>query len=45
MGAELLGLYEAGASIRELYRATGRSYGFVHQLLLESGAVLRSRSG
>ncbi len=45
VGAELLGLYEAGASIRELYRATGRSYGFVHQLLLESGAVLRSRSG
>ncbi|MEU1824146.1 helix-turn-helix domain-containing protein [Streptomyces abikoensis] len=45
VGAELLGLYEAGASIRELSRATGRSYGFVHRLLLESGAVLRGRGG
>lgn len=37
--------YEAGASIRSLADRTGRSYGFVHKVLAESGTVLRSRGG
>jgi len=37
--------YEAGASIRSLAESTGRSYGFVHRVLEESGTVLRSRGG
>jgi predicted transcriptional regulator len=37
--------YEKGASIRELAEATGRSYGFVHRLLKDSGATLRGRGG
>lgn len=37
--------YLAGASIRELSAQTGRSYGFVHRLLVDSGVKLRSRGG
>lgn len=37
--------YEAGASIRTLARTTGRSYGFVHNVLVESNVVLRGRGG
>ena len=37
--------YEAGASIRSLARTTGRSYGFVHNVLVESHVQLRSRGG
>ncbi|MFC6238443.1 helix-turn-helix domain-containing protein [Longivirga aurantiaca] len=37
--------YVAGASIRELAESTGRSYGFVHRLLTESGVTLRGRGG
>ncbi len=37
--------YVAGASIRELAESTGRSYGFVHRLLTESGVALRGRGG
>jgi hypothetical protein len=37
--------YDGGASIRELAEATGRSYGFIHRVLSESGAVLRGRGG
>jgi len=37
--------YESGASIRELAAETGRSYGFVHRLLVESGVTLRGRGG
>ncbi len=37
--------YEAGASIRSLARATGRSYGFIHNVLTESHVQLRSRGG
>jgi hypothetical protein len=37
--------YEAGESIRALAESTGRSYGFIHRLLTESGASLRSRGG
>jgi hypothetical protein len=37
--------YAAGESIRALAEATGRSYGFVHRVLTESGATLRGRGG
>jgi predicted transcriptional regulator len=37
--------YDGGASIRELAGSTGRSYGFVHRVLSESGASLRGRGG
>ena len=37
--------YDGGESIRLLAASTGRSYGFVHRLLSESGATLRSRGG
>lgn len=37
--------YENGASIRQLAEETGRSYGFIHRILGESGATLRSRGG
>jgi hypothetical protein len=37
--------YEAGESIRALAESTGRSYGFIHRLLIESGASLRGRGG
>lgn len=45
LGRELREKYEAGASIRELAEQTGRSYGFVHRLLGESGANYRGRGG
>src|SRR5215216_6678147 len=37
--------YEKGASIRALAESTGRSYGFVHRVLSESGVTLRGRGG
>jgi hypothetical protein len=37
--------YEAGTSIRSLAESTGRSYGFIHRLLAESGVPMRSRGG
>jgi predicted transcriptional regulator len=37
--------YEAGESIRALAQSTGRSYGFVHRMLSESGVTLRGRGG
>jgi predicted transcriptional regulator len=37
--------YTSGASIRELAASTGRSYGFVHRILSESGVELRGRGG
>ena len=37
--------YTAGESIRALAESTGRSYGFVHRLLSESGVKLRGRGG
>ena len=37
--------YAQGASIRELMAETGRSYGWTHRMLRESGAVLRGRGG
>ncbi len=37
--------YEAGASIRALAEQTGRSYGFVHGVLVDAGAAMRGRGG
>jgi hypothetical protein len=37
--------YETGANIRDLAEEAGRSYGFVHRVLVESGATLRGRGG
>ncbi|MCU1646660.1 MAG: hypothetical protein JWN03_6935 [Nocardia sp.] len=37
--------YESGSSIRSLARETGRSYGFIHNVLVESHVQLRSRGG
>ncbi len=37
--------YEGGESIRVLAESSGRSYGFVHRILSESGASLRGRGG
>jgi hypothetical protein len=42
---ELRNAYESGASIRNLAATTGRSYGSIHSLLLESGTTMRSRGG
>jgi len=42
---ELRSAYERGASIRNLAAATGRSYGSIHGMLLESGTTLRGRGG
>src|SRR3712207_7713523 len=42
---ELRKRYDGGESIRSLASSTNRSYGFVHRLLSESGATLRSRGG
>ncbi|MFI7676347.1 helix-turn-helix domain-containing protein [Actinophytocola sp. NPDC049390] len=45
IAAEMKKKYEKGASIRALAESTGRSYGFVHRVLSESGVTLRSRGG
>lgn len=37
--------YDSGSSIRTLAESSGRSYGFVHRILSESGAPLRGRGG
>jgi hypothetical protein len=37
--------YDGGESIRTLAQSTGRSYGFVHRILSESGTTLRGRGG
>ncbi|WP_414169171.1 helix-turn-helix domain-containing protein [Streptoverticillium reticulum] len=43
--AELRKKYDAGASIRALAEESGRSYGYVHRRLAESGVTFRSRGG
>ncbi|HEY9391163.1 MAG TPA: helix-turn-helix domain-containing protein [Mycobacteriales bacterium] len=45
LAADLRKKYDAGQSIRALAEAHGRSYGFVHRILTESGATLRGRGG
>jgi predicted transcriptional regulator len=43
--ADVTKQYAKGKSIRELADEQGRSYGFVHRLLAESGVQLRGRGG
>jgi hypothetical protein len=45
LAADLRKKYEGGQSIRLLAESSGRSYGFVHRILSESGATLRGRGG
>jgi hypothetical protein len=45
LATDLKSRYDAGESIRSLATSTGRSYGFVHRLLTETGVALRSRGG
>ena len=45
LAGDLRRKYDGGQSIRALAEATGRSYGFVHRILSESGAKLRGRGG
>jgi predicted transcriptional regulator len=45
LAAELGARYDSGASIRELAEQTGRSYGFVHRLLVDADVTLRGRGG
>jgi hypothetical protein len=45
LATELKKKYESGTSIRTLAESTGRSYGFVHRVLSESGTKLRGRGG
>jgi hypothetical protein len=45
LAADLSRRYGAGESIRSLATSTGRSYGFIHRILTESGVALRGRGG
>ena len=45
LAVDLKKAYDKGKSIRELADAHGRSYGFVHRVLSESGVQLRGRGG
>jgi hypothetical protein len=45
LASDLKKRYDAGESIRALAIATGRSYGFVHRILTETGVTLRGRGG
>ena len=43
LAADLKSRYDAGESIRSLAASTGRSYGFVHRMLSETGKAARPR--
>jgi transposase len=45
LASDLAKKYADGVSIRDLAEETGRSYGFVHRMLTESGTPMRSRGG
>jgi Helix-turn-helix domain len=45
LATDLKNRYAAGESIRSLATATGRSYGFIHRILTETGVSLRGRGG
>jgi hypothetical protein len=45
LATDLRSRYDAGESIRSLATSTGRSYGFIHRILTETGVVLRGRGG
>ena len=43
--ADLKKRYDGGASIRSLAESTGRSYGFIHRILSDSGTAMRNGGG
>jgi hypothetical protein len=45
LATDLKTRYDSGESIRALANATGRSYGFIHRILTETGVSLRGRGG
>lgn len=45
LAAQYAKKYESGQSIRQIADKAGRSYGFVHGVLVESGTALRGRGG
>ncbi len=45
LAAEVRKKYQNGTSIRSLAAETGRSYGFVHGLLVDEKVPMRSRGG
>lgn len=45
LSAQVRKQYLAGASIRQLAAETGRSYGFIHRLLVDNDVPLRGRGG
>ena len=45
LATDLRQRYDAGESIRALASTTGRSYGFIHRILTETGVTLRGRGG
>jgi hypothetical protein len=45
LATDLKQRYDAGESIRALASTTGRSYGFIHRILTETGVTLRGRGG
>ena len=45
LAAQYVKKYESGQSIRQIADKAGRSYGFVHRVLVESGVALRGRGG
>lgn len=45
LATDLKKRYDGGESIRALANSTGRSYGFVHRILTETGVTLRGRGG
>ena len=45
LATDLKTRYDAGESIRSLAMATGRSHGFIHRILTETGVALRGRGG
>jgi hypothetical protein len=45
LATDLKKRYDSGESIRALAHETGRSYGFIHRILTETGVALRGRGG
>ena len=45
LAAEYAKKYESGQSIRKIAENAGRSFGFVHGVLVEHGVTLRGRGG
>ncbi len=43
LAAQLRVGYENGQTVRTLAESTGRSYGLIHRLLIESGVTMRPR--